>query len=68
MPQNYFEQLKMSKNLGGLTAPPKPPAGNSSLDKPIRYFQSFLFSVDMSVLVSSKDVHKGNILLCTVLT
>ena len=23
MPQNSFEQLKMSKKLGGLTAPPK---------------------------------------------
>ena len=26
MPQNSFEQLKMSKKFGGLTAPPKPPA------------------------------------------
>ena len=53
MPQNYFEQLKMSKNFADPTPPPPPPPkphlGNSMIGRPIHYFQSFFsVSVDMS--------------------
>ena len=41
MPQNSFEQLKMSKNLGGRCEPPQTPSWVG------KNFQTF-FSVDMS--------------------
>ena len=48
MPQNSFEQLKMSKKFGG--SPPKNPSWVTRAEVGDPQFSEFFFSVDMSVL------------------